>query len=50
MLYSFKLFFQGGKAQEANLLAQKSNIRIVKEGFYRFDRDIIFEENVKEDA
>ena len=50
MLYGFKLFFRGGEAQGANLLAQKSDIRVVKEGFGRLNEDVIFEKDVKEDA
>lgn len=50
MLYGSKLFFRGDEAQRVNLLAQKSDVGIIKEGFCRFDRDVILEKNVKENA
>ena len=50
MLYDPKLFFRGGKAQRVNLLAQKPNIGVVKEGLGWLDGNVILEEDLEEDA
>lgn len=50
MFYGSKLFFQGCKAQGANLLAQKSDVKVVKKRFGWLDADIILEKYVKEDV
>ena len=49
-LYGPKLFLGGGKAQGVNLLAQKFDVGVVKEGLGRLDGNIIFEKDVEEDA
>ena len=50
MPYGSKLLMRGGKAQGVNLLAQKSDIGVVKEGLGRLDGNIIFEKDDEEDA
>ena len=50
MLYDSKLLFRDGEAQGVNLLAQKSNIGVVKERFGWLDGDVILEKDVEEDA
>ena len=50
MFYGSKLLFQGGGAQGVNLLAQKSNVGVIKEGFGWFDGDVILEKDIEEKA
>ena len=50
MLYGSKRLFRGGEAQGVNLLAQKSNVGVVKEGFGQLDGDVILEKDVEGDA
>ena len=50
MLYGPKFLLRGGKAQEVNLLAQKSDVGVVKEELSRLDGNVIFEKDVEEDV
>ena len=50
MPYGPRLFLGGDKAQGVNLLAQKFDVGVVKEGLGRLDGNVIFEKDVEEDA
>lgn len=50
MFYSSKLFFRGGEASKVNLLAQKPDVGVIKEGLGRLDRGLIFEKDIKKNA
>lgn len=47
MFSSLKLLLEDGETQNINVLAQKSNIGIVKKKLDGLDRDIILEKDVK---
>lgn len=47
MFYGSKLIFRDGEILRVNLLIQKPNVRVIKEGFGWLERDIILKEDVK---
>lgn len=50
MLYCLKFFLQSGETQGVDLLAQEPNVGVVKEEFAELDRNIVLEEDIKQDA
>lgn len=50
LLYRSKLLFKGGEPQEVNALAQKSDVKVVKERLGRLDKDVILKKDVDKNS